>query len=145
MARDILLSVEIMANPSTLFEAITTGEGLASFWTPFATAEPTPGSEARFEFTGAPVPLRMQVEKLEAVTGVEWKCLGDFPNWQDTRVEWGIQPGPTEGGTTVMFKHTGFPDAQPEAEFSSVAYTWATVLGALKAYAETGVPAPALG
>ncbi len=144
MPRDILLSVEIKAAPDTLFEALTTGAGLAAFWTPDSRAEPRAGSEASFGFAAAPVPLRMRVDTLDSPSRVGWTCLGDFPNWAGTRVSWDLSPGPSAGAAMVLFKHTGFSDNQPEAEFASVAYTWAMVLTALKAYAESGVPAPAL-
>lgn len=42
-------------------------------------------------------------------------------------------------------KHTGFSDAQPEVDFASVAYAWSSILGALRAYLETGIAKPALG
>ena len=144
MARDILLSVQTHADPDTLQRALTTTEGLAAFWTPNSIAEPTVGSEARFSFTGAPVSLRMRVDEIGTPHRVAWTCLGDFPHWGDTKVSWDLMAGPDAGVTTVLFKHLGFPDGQPEAEFASVAYTWATILTALKAYAESGVPAPAL-
>ena len=70
--------------------------------------------------------------------------FGSFPHRAETRVSWNIVDGPDAGVTTVLFKHLGFPKEQPEAEFASVAYTWATILTALKSYAESGVPAPAL-
>ena len=144
MAREILLSVQTHADPETLQRALTTSEGLAAFWTPNSSAEPKVGLEARFGFTGAPVPLRMRVDDIGNPGQVAWTCLGDFPYWGDTKVSWDLVAGPDADVTTVLFKHIGFSDAQPEAEFASVAYTWATVLTALKAYAESGVPAPAL-
>ena len=144
MARDILLAVPVHASPETLARYLSTGEGLAAFWTPDSFAEPRVGSEARFGFSGAPVPLRMRVDEVGASGRVAWTCLGDFPHWADTRVSWELVAGPDAGVATVLFKQLGFSDAQPEAEFASIAYTWATVLTALKSYAESGVPAPAL-
>jgi hypothetical protein len=44
-----------------------------------------------------------------------------------------------------MFRHSGLADAQPDPEFGSVNHTWGKILDALKAYAETGRPGPALG
>ena len=144
MARDILLSLGVRSDRDSLYRALTSSEGLAAFWTPDSTAEPRVGAEARFGFAAAPVPLRMRVTELAPSSRVAWTCLGDFPDWAGTTASWDLTPGSDAGTTTVLFKHLGFPESQPEAEFGSVAYTWATVLGALKAYAESGVAAPAL-
>lgn len=144
MPRDILLGVEINAEAQKVYEAITTKEGLSSFWTSDSVSEPEVGSEATFGFAGAPVPLRMRVDALEPNTKVAWTCMGEFPHWSGTRVTWALGPG-EHAATKVFFRHAGFPDEQPEYEFASVSYTWAIVLERLKELAETGVAQPALG
>ena len=141
MTREILLGAEIHAGGPTVVKAITTKEGLASFWTPTAIAEPEVGSEARFTFGDAA--LRMRVDRIDA-DEVAWTCLGDFPLWEGTTVRWALSPEPEHGGTRVLFRHAGFPLEQPEWEFASVAFTWAGVLGRLKVLAETGEAEPYL-
>lgn len=144
MTRDIVLGISIHAQADPIRRAITTQEGLSSFWTSDVTAEPTVGSEARFGFGGAPVPLRMRVDRIDD-GGIEWTCLGEFPFWQDTKVIWTLQPEAEHGGTNVVFEHTGLPDEQPLFERGSIAHTWSTVLDRLKVLAETGSAEPALG
>jgi uncharacterized protein YndB with AHSA1/START domain len=144
MARDIWLGLEIAAEAQALYDAITTKEGLSSFWTSDAVAEPEVGSEARFGFAGAPVPLRMQVDVLEPNREIGWTCLGEFPNWTDTRVTWSLSSG-EQAATRLVFRHAGFPDEQSDYEFASVSYTWALVLERLKELAEKGSAQPALG
>jgi len=142
MTREIMLAVDAKAEPEAIARALTTSEGLASFWTPDVTAEPTVGSEARFGFTGAPVDLRMRIDAIEPGR-VAWTCLGDFPHWGGTKVSWEMSPA-DDSATRVLFKHTGFSDAQPEGDFASVAYAWSSILGALRAYLETDIAKPAL-
>ncbi len=144
MTRDIVLSISAHASAEPIHEAITTQAGLASFWTSDVTAEPIVGSEARFGFAGAPMPLRMRVDRVDTDT-IEWTCLGDFPFWLDTKVIWSLQPESEHGGTNIVFQHTGFPDDQPLFELGSVAHTWSTILDHLKVLAETGTSTPALG
>lgn len=144
MARDILLGAETHAVAPTIVDALTTKEGLSSFWTSESIAEPTVGSEARFGFQDAPVPLRMRVDRIEP-NEVAWTCIGDFPFWEGTTVTWSLSPGREHGGTRVLFRHVGFPDEQPEWEFASIAYTWAGILAKLKVLAETGSAEPYLG
>ncbi len=57
----------------------------------------------------------------------------------------GLEDEPEHGGTQVLFRHYGFPDAQPEWEFATVAMTWAKILERLKVLTETGEAEPALG
>jgi uncharacterized protein YndB with AHSA1/START domain len=144
MGRDILLAVEIHATAQTIVEALTSTEGLSSFWTSNSIAEPIEGNEARFGFKDAPVPLRMRVDRIEP-NEVAWTCLGDFPMWEDTAVSWSLSPEEEHGGTRVLFRHSGFPVEQPEWDFASIAFTWAGILGRLKVLAETGTAEPYLG
>lgn len=145
MTRDIVLAVEMTAEATTITDALTTKEGLSSFWTHDVVAEPEAGTEARFGFAGAPAPLVLSVEKIDPGREVTWTQLRNFPHWDDTTITWSLSGGAEAGGTKVLLKHVGFPDAQPEWEFASVAYTWATVLERLKLLAETGHAEPALG
>jgi uncharacterized protein YndB with AHSA1/START domain len=144
MGRDILLGVEAHADAPAIVDALTTKEGLSSFWTPASIAEPVVGTEARFGFQGSPVPLRMRVDRIEP-NEVTWTCLGDFPFWEGTTVTWSLSPEEGHGGTRVFFRQIGFADEQPEWEFASVAFTWAGILGRLKVLAETGTAEPYLG
>ena len=143
MTRDIMLAIDAKAELAAIVRALTTAEGLAAFWTPDVTAEARVGSEARFGFQGAPVDLRMHIDAIEPRRRVAWSCLGDFPHWGGTKISWELSPAGGDA-TRVLFKHTGFSDAQPEAEFASVGYTWSSILGALQAYLETGTAKPAL-
>lgn len=143
MPRDILLGVQMHAKSAPIVEALTTKEGLSSFWTPDSIAEPTVGTEARFGFEGSPIPLRMRVDRIDE-GGVGWTCLGAFPLWEGTEVTWALSPESEHGGTNVFFRHAGFPDEQPAWDFSTVAFTWAGILGRLKVLVETGTAEPYL-
>lgn len=145
MTRDILLAVEMKAGAATITDALTTKEGLSSFWTPDVVAEPEAGTEARFGFAGAPMPLVLQVDRIDPGREVVWTEPQNFPHWDDTTIAWRMSDGAEPGGTKVLLRHLGFPEAQPEWEFASVAYTWATILERLKLLAETGHAEPALG
>lgn len=144
MTRDILLGAEIHEGAPKIVDALTTKQGLASFWTSDSIAEPEVGSEARFGFQDAPMPLRMRVDRIEP-NEVAWTCRGDFPFWEGTTVTWFLSPEEEHDGTRVLFRHAGFPDEQPEWEFASIASTWAGILARLKVLAETGTADPYLG
>lgn len=140
MTTDILHAVQIEADPATVYRAITTQEGEAAFWTRDNETTPETGSVARFGFPGAPVDLKMRVEALRPDHLVEWGCEGDFPNWEGTSVSWTLEP--KDGGTALLFRHGGWAKSYPEIEWAGVNFVWGQVVGHLKAYAETGKPAP---
>lgn len=142
MTRSIVLTIETTASRESLFEAITTSNGLRSFWTPDADAEAREGGDLRFGFAEAPVDLEMTVESLEPGEAVTWVEIGPWPGWQGTRVEWSIEDDGER--RTVVFAHRDWAVDVPDRDFGSVAMTWAQVILALGRYAETGEANPAL-
>jgi uncharacterized protein YndB with AHSA1/START domain len=139
----MLHRVEVEADAATVYRALTTSDGLKGFWTSGSEAQPEVGSVAVFKFATAPVDLKLRIDELDADKRVVWSCLGDFPYWQGTTIAWELSAGPAEG-TAVMFRHAGWSDEYPDGDYGSVNFTWGLVLGALKAYTETGRPNPAL-
>ncbi len=141
MPRSIILAVDIDADPGAVFDALTTTDGLAAFWTPRVSGEAHAGGLLRFGFEAAPVDLEVTVTSEDRDTyTVQWECNGPWPFWTDTSIAWTV----VDAGPRLLFSHLGWADEQPDSEFGSVAYTWALVLQALKAYSESGVVAPAL-
>jgi len=142
MTREIVLAVEVESDAHTVYEAVTTQEGLTAFWTPQVTATPEVGATLRFGFEQAPAELEMTVEALEPGGRVMWSCAGPWPDWTGTDVEWRLDE--VEGGTRVLLRHTGWDDGFDDSSLGAVSYSWALVLGALKSFAESGTPQPAL-
>jgi len=143
MAALIALAVSVNAPPERITDALSTTEGLASFWTTDSHAEPHTGSVARFGFGGPD--LQMRIERLDPGRRIAWTCLTDFPmppgQWEGTTVTWDLtQSG--NGDVSVLLQHGNWPAAITQAELAATAYTWAQVLTALKGYAETGTPQP---
>jgi uncharacterized protein YndB with AHSA1/START domain len=142
MGQQMLHIVDIAARQSEIFRAISSADGLRSFWTADADAEPSIGAEARFGFPQAPVDLRMEITALDADSHVTWQCLGDFPYWAGTTVDWSIAENVNGPGSLVTFRHSGWPDDYPDAEYGLVNYVWGQIVGRLKEYLETGVANP---
>lgn len=144
MARDIILALDIPADADAVFTAITTQAGQASFWTPDCDVSPT---EARFGFPGAPVDVRMRVDTADAGELVRWTCLGDFPGWQDTAIEWELGAPQGEDGTGLVFRHLGLhgPFADDDQQLGNVTHTWAMILDRLQGYLRDGTPTPYFG
>ncbi len=143
MSRDIVHAIEIHAEPKTVYDTIATRSGLAAFWTPDVQGDENLGGELSFGFPGAPMRMPMHVARLDPPNEVAWDCPGGYPYWEGTKVSWSARP--SEHGTKVVFRHTGFPDDEPDDEFGSVSLTWALIVSRLKEVVESGgVPNPAL-
>lgn len=143
MTRDVVLAIEIEADPKAVFDTITDPVGLAGFWTSDVRSEAPDGRELSFGFVAAPTRLPATVTAADAPSSIVWAFGGDWPFWGDTTARWSFEP--SEQGTEVLFRH-GFPDAMPDDGFGSVALTWALVVARLKDVVEAGgTPNPALG
>jgi uncharacterized protein YndB with AHSA1/START domain len=139
MAGPLMHMVVVNGDADRIYDALSTGKGLASFWTAESTAEPRKGSTARFGFRG-PV-LEMTVDDLQPGKRVRWSTLGGFDAWKGTAVTWDIKPS-KDGGNEVWFNHDGWPEAMPAKDLASINYTWGRVVGRLKDYVESGKPDP---
>jgi uncharacterized protein YndB with AHSA1/START domain len=139
MAVSLVHEVTIKASPANIYKALSTQEGLASFWTSETKAEPKVGSVASFGFGGPS--QRMKVDELTAGERVKWTGLDDFPNWGGTNVSWEIA-GSEAGETKVTFRHTNWPAPVTADDLGSINYTWGVIVERLKQYAETSKPAP---
>ncbi len=135
--------IEIHTAPKAVYDTVATRSGLATFWTADVQGDEAEGGELLFGFEGAPAPLPIRVVRLDPPTEVEWGCPGGFPFWAGTSVRWSMEP--SEHGTKLVFRHTGFADDQPDYDFGSISLTWAQIVARLKEVVESGgAPNPAL-
>src|SRR5712692_6108472 len=129
MAGPLMHMVLIDADANKIYQAISTGKGLASFWTKDSQADAKVGSIAKFGFGGPS--LEMKVDELEPGKLVKWSTHKGFPTWDGTTVSWEIKPA-KDGGHEVWFTHGGWSRDLPAADLASVNYTWGRVVGRLK-------------
>ena len=66
MTRDIVLGIEVHAEPKAVFDTVATRSGLASFWTSDVEGDEQEGGELTFGFAQAPARLPMRVTTLDA-------------------------------------------------------------------------------
>ncbi len=144
MTRDIVLAIEVHAEPKAVFDTVASRSGLAAFWTPDVEGDASVGRELTFGFTKAPARLPMRVTRLDTARSIDWECPGGWPFWEGTKVSWSFDP--SEQGTKVVFRHLGYSDEAPEYDFGSIALVWALIVARLKDVVESGgAPNPALG
>lgn len=119
--------------PDEVYEALTTVEGLAAWWT-----GDTRDVDGILQFRFGEGGFDMKV--LEAVPGkrVLWEVVDGPAEWIGTTVRFDLTQ--SEGFTIVLFAHEGW--AEPVEFMYHCSTKWATYLVSLKQYVETGTGAP---
>ena len=134
---DILHRVGVMtSSPDKVYEALTTVDGLAAWWTNDTTGSAEVGGVLEFQFP--PGGFDMEVIEQQPAARVGWKVVAGPPEWVGTTIDWQLhQDGEY---TIVMFKHEGWKE--PVEFMHHCSTKWATYLMSLKSLVETGAGAP---
>jgi uncharacterized protein YndB with AHSA1/START domain len=130
-------TLEIAHPPEQVWAALTTAEGLASWFGHEATIELRPGGAARMSWPEG-FTAEMRVERVEEprVFGYTWPIYGlpkDDP--RRTYVEFTLEPTP--GGTRLTVVESGFaqlPEDAHKTAFDGNANGWISELDELVAY-----------
>jgi len=136
---DILHRVGVKtATPEKVYDALTTVEGLAGWWTDDTSGTADVGGVLEFRFP--PVGgFDMEVVQLEPRERVVWRVVDGPEEWVGTTIDWRLHQ--TGDYTVVLFAHQGW---QEPVEFMHHCSTkWGTFLMSLKSLVETGQGAPA--
>ena len=134
---DILHRIGATVTPDKVYDALTTLDGLAAWWTTDTTGDPAVGGKLAFRFPQG----GFDMEVLEQTPGerVRWQVIDGPPEWIGTTVDWRL--GRADGYTILNFAHEGW--AEPVEFFGHCSTKWATFLMSLKSLVETGAGAPA--
>jgi uncharacterized protein YndB with AHSA1/START domain len=124
------------ATPEQVYDALTTIDGLAGWWTDDTTGDADPGGVIEFRFP--PGGFDMEVTDARAPEHVGWKVVDGPEEWIGTTVDWDLR---RDGDwTIVMFTHSGW--REPVEFMHHCSTKWATYLMSLKSLVETGKGAP---
>lgn len=134
---DILHRVGIKASAAEVYEALTTADGLAGWWTTNTQGDGSDlGGVLRFRFGAGG--FDMKVLELDPGRHVLWEVVDGPKEWIGTQVDWNLDRA--DGHTIVLFAHRGW---QEPVEFMHHCSTkWAVFLMSLKSLLETGKGAP---
>ena len=138
---DILHRVGIKASSRDVYQALTTRDGLAAWWTTDTQGDGQLGGGLKFRFSANGREIGgfdMKVLALRPAEHVLWLVVDGPPEWIGTKVSFDLKQ---EGDyAIVLFKHL---DWKEPGEFMHHCSTkWATFLMSLKALVETGKGAP---
>jgi uncharacterized protein YndB with AHSA1/START domain len=135
---DILHRIGVQhSSPDKVYDALTTIDGLAGWWTGDTSGSTEVGGVIRFRF--APGGFDMEVVEVVDAQRVRWQVVDGPPEWVGTTVNWEITQH--DDWTVVLFSHRGW--AEPGEFMHHCSTKWAIFLMSLKALVETGAGNPA--
>jgi uncharacterized protein YndB with AHSA1/START domain len=134
---DILHRIAVQNTaPDTVYDALTTIEGLAGWWTETTTGDAAAGGTIAFRFP--PGGFDMKVLGCTPGEQVTWEVVDGPAEWVGTTVDWKLRRD--RDWTVVLFTHAGW--REPVEFMHHCSTKWATYLMSLKSLVETGTGAP---
>ena len=132
---EVLTTID--AASDAVFDALTTTDGLAAWWTSVSGVGSS-GGELVFTF-GPGRYVVMRVDAAERGVGVRWTTLAcHFEDWVGTTLHFDLEA--SSGGTELRFRHEGLT---PRLEcYGDCKSGWDHFIPSLRAYAEAGVGNP---
>jgi uncharacterized protein YndB with AHSA1/START domain len=136
---DILHRVGVKTpTPQKVYDALTTPEGLAAWWTVDTKGSGEVGGVLEFRFP--PVGgFDMQVVELRPAEQVVWRVIDGPDEWVGTTIGFDLRQNGDY--TVVLFKHEGWKE--PVEFMHHCSTKWGSFLMSLKSLVETGEGAPA--
>jgi uncharacterized protein YndB with AHSA1/START domain len=130
---DIRHLVFIKSTAEKIYTAITTQQGIASWWSVNNNAKPESGSTYRVSF-GGDYYKDIKITELIPNQRVVWDILDAHPEWLNTKVIFDISMG--KDSAELRFNHSGWREYTDM--FGQCSYHWGVYLQNLKAYTEKG-------
>jgi len=134
---DIVHNFPIKSSSQKVFEAISTPNGLSSWWSENCAATPAKGALYQFGF-GPGYEWCAVVTQWEPGKKFELRFTEADDDWRETLVGFHLQEA--NGTTEVKFHHFGWPQANEHYQISC--FCWAMYLRLLKRYVEVGEVVP---
>ena len=134
---DIMHRIGTTTSPDKVYDALTTLDGLAAWWTTDTTGDAAPGGTIKFRF-GEAGGFDMKVLDQRPNERLEWEVTDGPEEWLGTHVTFDLKQD--DGYTIVLFKHAGW--REPVEFMAHCSTRWATYLLSLKQLAETGAGDP---
>lgn len=129
--------ITIEASPGKVYDAVTTRDGLAAWWT--TEVDVKTGEEDKLRLYFGPDYYK-ELHRVEVLANrrARYKILAGNPQWLKTELVFDIRP---EGHSTrLFFEHNGWKDYTDM--YSQCSYDWSLFLRSLKSFAETGTGKP---
>lgn len=135
----IRMQFDIDASVANVRDALTTSDGIASWWSDTVEGDPgTDGGDLYVSFPDLSEPFHFSVSHDD--DQVSWETQAFPPWWQGTTIRWWTTQEPEVDGVRLHFVHAGF---DPEADIIPIVTpAWAGIISRLQRYVETGEADP---
>jgi uncharacterized protein YndB with AHSA1/START domain len=139
---NIIHRIGIRATAEKVYEALSTIQGLAHWWTENVEGNEQIGGKIRFTFQEKNGEVKgtmvMEVISLDSPKEVKWRCKEGPDEWIGTDIT--FQLSPVVNQTILIFGHRNWHEA---VEFTAhCSMKWAVFLLSLREYVETGKGRP---
>ncbi len=131
---DIVSELVIKVPRKSVFDAVSTPEGLDLWWTKSSTGSPREGARFTLDF-GPEFQWAATVVRCTPPSAFELEMTECDPDWKGTRVGFELQPRPGPA-TRLLFRHTGWPSASDHWRISC--HCWNVYLRLLRRNLEHG-------
>jgi uncharacterized protein YndB with AHSA1/START domain len=140
-AGDYALEARFAVARERVFDALTTLEGLAGWWTSLVSGTPTAGGEVEFAFAGLDEKIVMRVDDAQPPSKVIWTCLAHtgHPEWQGTTIVFELAQDEADAGL-LRFRHVGLTPVL--SCYETCESGWDHFLESLLRYAQYGDGSP---
>ena len=130
---------DIQASPEVVFTAVTTGDGLSSWWTTSVQADiAEPGSRFRFALRG-PFNPQLRIREIKSPYLVAWEGADGHDAWGPTSLRFEFDR--IDSGTMVSFWHQMGANRTDDA-VARANFNWGYYLDSLRLLCETGFGKP---
>ena len=134
---DILHHFPIKGSPQQVFKAVSTSEGLDSWWTKSSSVTPEYAGEYKLNF-GPGFDWRASVSRWSPDSDFELTLTKSDDDWKGTRLGFHLEV--QDEMTFMSFHHLNWPE--PNDHYRTSSFCWAMYLRLLKRYVEFGEVVP---
>jgi len=139
---DIIHRIGIKSPATKVYQALSTIDGLAHWWTEEVEGDEKVGGRIQFTFRsetgGIKEQMVMEVQELNPQKNVRWRCVEGPDEWIGTEVTFDLSQ--QDDQIIVIFGHRNWREA---IEFMAhCSMKWAVFLLSLREYVETGKGKP---
>ena len=131
----ILHVVDIHASPNAVFNAVSTAEGLAGWWSTKVKTDGKLGSIVDFTFEDDFNP-DMLITEMSEPSKVAWKCVAGHDPWLESAFSFEIEP--LEAAHTRLIFTQGYGAPIDDVAYGIYNFNWGYYLQSLKQLVETG-------
>jgi uncharacterized protein YndB with AHSA1/START domain len=136
---DIELFARIHTSPERVYQALSTADGIRSWWAREANVDSRVGGTAEAGHFEHRIVTRIRLDELQPPVRIRWRTISSAaPGWSGTTITFDLR---AEGSCTFLsLVHSGFAD---DGEiYTRTAAMWARYLLSLHRYVEAGEGRP---